>query len=107
MSSVGPPSSTLTKEIEMKDINEMTLEELQQAMTEMAAQHAAELQDKAAEIASLTEENQQLKEAAKTQEQELRETKKMNFTLARRMDQGPRESVESLINNLFQRGGKV
>lgn len=85
----------------MKPIEEMTIEELRTALTDEMSANTDRLNDKDLEIQSLREELSALKEVSQKRERELAETKKLNFTLARRVDQSPPESVESLINQLF------
>ncbi len=86
----------------MKDINEMTIEELRTALTEEMTSGAEKIQDRDLEIQSLKDELSKLKEVSQKREHELAETKKLNFTLARRVDQSPPEPVESLINQLMK-----
>lgn len=101
LSTVAPPLHSMTKEGKMKPIEEMTIEELRTALADEMSANTDRLNDKDLEIQSLQEELSKLKEVSQKREQELAETKKLNFTLARRVDQSPPESVESLINQLF------
>lgn len=79
----------------------MTEEEIQALQTALEEQ-TQQLANLTAERDSLKEENSKLSEDMKEREKELAETKKLNFTLARQVDRGPKAGVEEVINSLFK-----
>lgn len=79
----------------------MTDEEIQALQTSLEEQ-TKKIADLTAERDSLKEENSKLSEDMKEREKELAETKKLNFTLARQVDRGPKAGVEEVINSLFK-----
>ena len=91
LSALAAPSS-LTKEVKMDE-----LQELKDQIAEIVKQN----EDLIAERDSLLEENQKLKETEAATRQELADTKKLNFTLGRRLSVEPSESVEEMLNKLF------
>lgn len=60
-----------------------------------------EMTEARAERDSLREENEKLITESAKNKQELAETKKLNFTLARQIDRGPQKSLEEMLNDLF------
>lgn len=81
------------------DDNGMTLEQLQQMLTE--SQKAGE--DLTAERDSLKDELQQAQEDLAKLKDELQETKKLNYTLGRRLDvSGKKESAEEILAALYK-----
>lgn len=60
-----------------------------------------EMTEARAERDSLKEENEKLITESAKNKQELAETKKLNFTLARQIDRGPQKSLEEMLNDLF------
>lgn len=79
----------------------MTDEEIQSLQTTLEEQTQT-IANLTAERDSLREENEQLSSSIKDQAKELAETKKLNFTLARQVDRGPKAGVEEVINSLFK-----
>lgn len=79
----------------------MTEEEIQALQTALE-EKTNELANLTAERDSLKEENEKLSGEMKEREKELAETKKLNFTLARQVDRGPKAGVEEVINSLFK-----
>ena len=60
------------------------------------------LKDNEAQIQSLTKENETFKAGAEKLEQELKETKELNFTLARRIDTSKdRPTFEDTLHDIF------
>lgn len=85
------------------DYSGMTTDEL----VDLLNSQTTEIENLTAERDSLSEENNALKEAAKTAADEIKETKKLNFTLARQLDTRKQKATfeESMIS-LFGRGSK-
>ena len=79
----------------------MTEEEIQALQTDLE-EKTNEIANLTAERDSLKEENEKLSGEMKEREKELAETKKLNFTLARQVDRGPKTGVEEVINSLFK-----
>ena len=75
----------------------MTSEELEVLLEKQAQQ----LSDLEAEVASLKEENQKLLADNAEKVQELQETKKLNFTLARQVDRTPAMSDLEILNEIL------
>lgn len=75
----------------------MTPEEMQ----ELIDNQSRELEDLTAERDSLKDENEKLRSSAASQAEELAETKKLNFTLARQISHAPAKDIGALINDLF------
>lgn len=64
------------------------------------------IKDNEAEIASLKSENEAFKAGAEKLESELKETKELNFTLARKIDtSGDRPTFEDTLHNMFSKKG--
>lgn len=96
----------------------MTVEELNEALekekansaalTEAAAKSVQQISDLTAERDSLKEELTATKEAFDKLQTELQDTKKLNFTLARTIDQGKgaEASPEELMRDMFLGGAK-
>lgn len=96
----------------------MTVEELNEALekekantaalTEAAAKSVEQISDLTAERDSLKEELTKTKEAFEKMQTELQDTKKLNFTLARTIDQGKgsEASPEELMRDMFLGGAK-
>ena len=85
------------------DYSGMTTDEL----VDLLNSQTTEIETLTAERDSLTEENTALKEAAQAAADEIKETKKLNFTLARQLDTRKQKATfeESMIS-LFGRGSK-
>jgi FtsZ-binding cell division protein ZapB len=85
------------------DYSGMTTDEL----VDLLNSQTNEIENLTAERDSLTEENSALKEAAQAAADEIKETKKLNFTLARQLDTRKQKATfeESMIS-LFGRGSK-
>lgn len=60
-----------------------------------------EMTEARAERDSLKEENEKLITESAKNKQELADTKKLNFTLARQIDRGPQKSLEEMLNDLI------
>lgn len=60
-----------------------------------------EMTEARAERDSLKEENERLITESAKNKQELADTKKLNFTLARQIDRGPQKSLEEMLNDLI------
>lgn len=75
----------------------MTSEELEVLLEKQSQQ----LSDLEAEVASLREENQKLLADNAEKVQELQETKKLNFTLARQVDRMPAMSDLEILNEIL------
>lgn len=85
------------------DYSGMTTDEL----VELLNSQTTEIETLTAERDSLTEENTALKEAAQAAADEIKETKKLNFTLARQLDTRKQKATfEESIVSLFGRGSK-
>lgn len=82
--------------VDGKDLH-MTMEELQQLIEDQTQQ----LADLEAERDSLRAENEELRKRDSERETELKETKKMNFTLSRQLDRQPSKSIEEMLNEFF------
>ena len=78
-------------------MNEDEIKALQERNAELERQNA----DLTAERDSLKEENDSLKETVKTTAAELQDTKKLNFTLARRTS-AETKSAEELLNEMIR-----
>lgn len=64
------------------------------------------IKDNEAEIASLKTENEAFKAGAEKLESELKETKELNFTLARKIDtSGNRPTFEDTLHDMFSKKG--
>lgn len=84
--------------IDITNIKDMTEDQLRQALTG-AADDIAALE---AERDSFREENETLKADKTKLNEELSNTKKLNFTLARKLDTGSqRESAEDILSKMF------
>ena len=85
------------------DYSGMSTDEL----VDLLNSQTTEIETLTAERDSLTEENTALKEAAQAAADEIKETKKLNFTLARQLDtHKQRATFEESMISLFGRGGK-
>ena len=81
----------------------MTTDEL----VELLNSQTMDIENLTAERDSLTEENNALKEAAQAAADEIKETKKLNFTLARQLDtRKQKATLEESMVKLFGRGSK-
>lgn len=81
------------------DDNGLTMEQLQQMLSD--SQKAGE--DLTAERDSLKEELQQARDEMQRMKDELQETKKLNYTLGRRLDvSGKQESAEEILAALYK-----
>ena len=84
--------------LEITNINDMTEDQLRQALTG-AADDIASLES---ERDSFEEENEKLNQNVKNLTEELSKTKKLNFMLARTLDTGSkRESAEDILSKMF------
>ena len=79
-------------------------EEEQAAFLQSQEDTAAKILDLEAEMDSFKSENQTLKTEREKLEKELKSTKELNFTLARRIDNsaGNNKSAEEIMNELFK-----
>lgn len=83
--------------------NDLTMEQLQQMLSD--SQQAGE--NLTAERDSLKEELQQVRDEMQRMKDELQETKKLNYTLGRRLDvSGKKESAEEILAALYKEGNK-
>ena len=74
-------------------------------LVDLLNSQTTEIETLTAERDSLTEENNALKEAAKTAADEIKETKKLNFTLARQLDtRKQKATLEESMVALFGKG---
>lgn len=81
------------------DDNGLTMEQLQQMLSD--SQKAGE--NLTAERDSLKEELQQARDEMQRMKDELQETKKLNYTLGRRLDvSGKQESAEDILAALYK-----
>ena len=72
------------------------------AYLQAAEAHETLIKDHEAEIASLKEENETFKAGTEKLENELKETKQLNFTLARQVDTSlNRRSFEDTLHEMF------
>lgn len=84
--------------IDITNISDMTDEQLKELLTSAAGQ----ISDLEAERDSFKEENENLNQNVKKLTEELSNTKKLNFTLARTLDTGSqRESAEDILSKMF------
>ena len=85
----------------LDSFNALTEEEKTKLLESYAAQETL-LKDNEAQIASLTKENETFKAGTEKLEKELKETKELNFTLARKVDTSiPRPSFEDTLHDIF------
>lgn len=85
------------------DNENLTAEQLQQMLSD--SQQAGE--ELTAERDSLREELQQVRNEMQRMKDELQETKKLNYTLGRRLDvSGKKESAEEILAALYKEGNK-
>lgn len=63
------------------------------------------LKDNEAEIASLKKENETYKAGSEKLEKELKETKELNFTLARKVQPEKRSTFEDTLHDIFMKKG--
>lgn len=79
-------------------------EEEQAAFLQSQEEEASRILDLEAERDSFKSENATLKTEREKLEKELKSTKELNFTLARRMDNsaGKQKSAEEIMNDLFK-----
>lgn len=76
-------------------------------LVDLLNSQTTEIENLTAERDSLTEENNALKEAAQAAADEIKETKKLNFTLARQLDtRRQKATLEESMISLFGRGSK-
>ena len=84
--------------IDITNISDMTDEQLKELLTSAAGQ----ISDLEAERDSFKEENEKLKADYQKSSEELQNTKKLNFTLARTLDvSGKTKGVEDTLHNMF------
>ena len=85
--------------LDITNISDMTEEQLRNLLQSAADQ----VQNLEAERDSFKEENEQLKENEKKLSNELQNTKKLNFTLARSLDtSGRTKGVEDTLHEMFK-----
>ena len=85
--------------IDITNISDMTEEQLRNLL-QSAADQVASLE---AERDSFKEENDKLKENEKKLSEDLQQTKKLNFTLARSLDtSGKTKGVEDTLHEMFK-----
>lgn len=85
--------------LDITNISDMTEEQLRNLL-QSAADHVASLE---AERDSFKEENDKLKDNEKKLSNELQNTKKLNFTLARSLDtSGKTKGVEDTLHEMFK-----
>ena len=86
--------------LDITNISDMTEEQLR-TLLQSAADHVKDLE---AERDSFKEENTKLKENETKLSNELQNTKKLNFTLARSLDtSGKTKGVEDTLHEMFKR----
>jgi len=85
--------------LDISNINDMTEEQLRNLLQSAADQ----VQNLEAERDSFKEENDKLKENEKKLSDDLQQTKKLNFTLARSLDtSGKTRGVEDTLHEMFK-----
>ena len=85
--------------IDITNISDMTDEQLKELLTSAAGQ----ISDLEAERDSFREENEKLKADYNKSSEELQNTKKLNFTLARTLDvSGKSKGVEDTLHEMFK-----
>lgn len=85
--------------LDITNISDMTEEQLRNLLQSAADQ----VQSLEAERDSFREENEQLKENEKKLSDDLQQTKKLNFTLARSLDtSGKTKGVEDTLHEMFK-----
>ena len=85
--------------IDITNISDMTDEQLR----ELLASAAGQISDLEAERDSFKEENEKLKADYNKSSEELQNTKKLNFTLARTLDvSGKTKGVEDTLHEMFK-----
>ena len=86
--------------LDITNISDMTEEQLRNLLQSAADQ----VKDLEAERDSFREENEKLKENEKKLSDDLQQTKKLNFTLARSLDtSGRTKGVEDTLHDMFMR----
>lgn len=89
--------------LDITNISDMTEEQLR-TLLQSAADQVNNLE---AERDSFKEENEQLKENEKKLSDDLQQTKKLNFTLARSLDtSGKTKGVEDTLHEMFNQKGE-
>lgn len=85
--------------IDITNISDMTEDQLKELLTSAAGQ----ISDLEAERDSFKEENEKLKADYNKSSEELQNTKKLNFTLARTLDvSGKTKGVEDTLHEMFK-----
>ena len=85
--------------IDITNISDMTEDQLKELLTSAAGQ----ISDLEAERDSFKEENEKLKADYNKSSEELQNTKKLNFTLARTLDvSGKTRGVEDTLHEMFK-----
>lgn len=85
--------------IDITNISDMTEDQLKELLTSAAGQ----ISDLEAERDSFKEENEKLKADYNKSSEELQNTKKLNFTLARTLDvSGKTKGVEDTLHDMFK-----
>ena len=85
----------------LESFNGLTDEEKIKLLESYSAQETL-LKDNEAQIASLTKENETFKAGTEKLEKELKETKELNFTLARKVDNSTtRPTFEDTLHDIF------
>lgn len=80
-------------------------EESKRAFLESADANAKKIGDLESERDSLLTENNKMIGLLDEIKKELKETKEMNFTLARQLSRAPEEDAETLLHELFMKRG--
>lgn len=74
----------------------------QSALLTTIEDNAKTISDLTAERDSLRTENTSLKEEQEKTEQELKQTKELNFTLARKVDSKPNKDIETILHDFIK-----
>ena len=87
----------------LEEFNNLTPEE-QTALLTSADDMTRKIADLEAERDSFRQENDSLKERQANLEKDLKETKTVNYTLARQINTAPEKDTETLMYEAFKRG---
>jgi hypothetical protein len=85
----------------LEAFNKLTEAE-QSALLTTIEDNAKTISDLTAERDSLRTENTSLKEEQEKTAQELKQTKELNFTLARKVDKKPHDDIETVLHNFIK-----
>lgn len=91
--------------MKLEDFLKLTPEEQTAALTS-AADMERQIRELEAERDSLKAENETLSGSLSGAQQELKKTKELNYTLARQISRDPQQDAESVLHNMFAKGGK-